>query len=73
MPFISKGEHIRTGKIGGHTLSTTEDRKSLKLESLVESIRKQQTNEATAAFTELVVALCDEPETDKTLKQLVNH
>ena len=54
-------------------MSTMEDGKSIKFDSLVETISMEQTNEATAAFMELVTALCDEPETDKALKELVNR
>lgn len=57
----------------GHTLSMMEDGKPIKLESLVERIREEQTNEVTDVFMELVVALCNEPETDRTLKELVNR
>ncbi len=45
---------------------------SFKLEELVELINAEQTEVATDAFMKLVDAICDEPETDKALKALVN-
>lgn len=52
-------------------MKTTDEGNSFKLEELVELINAEQTEEATAAFMKLVGAICDEPVTDKILKELV--
>ena len=53
-------------------MNQMENQNSTRLEILVERFNKEQTLEATDAFMELVIAVCDDPETDKTLKELVN-
>lgn len=50
-----------------------EERVSAKNEPLVDRVKKEQTQEVTDAFMELVIAICDDPETDEALKELDNH
>ena len=53
-------------------MNQIENQNSTRLEILAERFNKEQTQEATDSFMELVIAICDDPETDKTLKVLVN-
>ena len=53
-------------------MNQMENQNSIRLEILVERFNKEQAQETTDAFMELVIAICDDPETDKTLKELVN-
>lgn len=53
-------------------MNQMENQNSTSLEILVERFNKEQTQEATHVFMELVIAICDDPETDETLKELVN-
>lgn len=53
-------------------MKPTDAENSIELEALVETINAEQTDEATDAFLRLVGMICDEPETDRILKELVN-
>lgn len=53
-------------------MKPTDEENSLVLEALVETINAEQTDEATDSFMKLVGMICDEPETDRILKELVN-
>lgn len=68
--FILKGM-IFEHKGWGIIVKPTDEGNSFKLEELVELINAEQTEEATATFMKLVGAICDEPVTDKILKELV--
>lgn len=59
-------------KNGGVLVKPKDEENSLILEALIETINAEQTDEVTDAFMKLVGMICDEPETDRTLKELDN-
>lgn len=59
-------------KNGGVLVKPTDEENLLVFEALVETINAEQSEDATEAFMKLVGMICDEPETDRILKELVN-
>lgn len=55
------------------TVKPREEWVSAKNEPLVDRVKKEQSKEATDAFMQLVIGICDEVEVDETLKKLVNR
>lgn len=53
-------------------MKPTDEENSFELEALVETINAEQSEDASEAFMKLVGMICDEPETDRILKELVN-
>lgn len=53
-------------------MKPTDEENSFEFVALIETINAEQTEEATDAFLKLVGMICDEPETDRILKELVN-